>query len=46
MLKKPAKPETKTERADREACEKLQNPDMDLFDRFMKRLLVEKMFGL
>jgi hypothetical protein len=37
--KSQAKVETKQERADREARERLDNPDMNLFDRFMRRLV-------
>jgi hypothetical protein len=37
--KSPAKPETKTERADREARERLEHADMDLFDRFFDKLV-------
>jgi hypothetical protein len=40
VAKKRVKPETKTERADREARERLEHADMDLFDRFMPELLV------
>jgi hypothetical protein len=36
---KRAKPETKTERADREARERPEHADMGLFDRFMKKLI-------
>jgi hypothetical protein len=39
VAKSPAKPETKTERADREARERLNDADMDLFDRFMEKLI-------
>jgi hypothetical protein len=39
VAKKPAKPETKTQRADREAREKLEHADMGLFDQFMKKLI-------
>lgn len=39
MAKKPAKAETKTERADREAREKLEHADIGIFDRFMKKLI-------
>jgi hypothetical protein len=39
MPNSPAKEETKLERAEREAHERLENPDMDLFDRFMKKLI-------
>jgi hypothetical protein len=36
-----AKPKTKpeTEQADREAHGRLENPDMDLFDRFIDKLV-------
>jgi hypothetical protein len=34
-----AKVETKRERADREARERLENADMNLFDRLMKKLI-------
>jgi hypothetical protein len=36
-----AKPKTKpeTEQADREARDRLKHPDMDLFDRFMDKLI-------
>jgi len=37
--KPPAKPETKVERADREAHDQLKHADMDLFDKFMKKLI-------
>jgi hypothetical protein len=39
MPNSPAKEETKQEREDREARERLGNPDMGLFDRFMKKLV-------
>jgi hypothetical protein len=39
MPSSPAKEETKQEREDREARERLENPDMGLFDRFMRRLI-------
>jgi hypothetical protein len=39
VAKSPAKAETKAERADREARERLENADMGLFDRFMKKLV-------
>jgi hypothetical protein len=37
--KSQAKVETKQERAEREARERLENADMNLFDRFMKKLI-------
>jgi hypothetical protein len=37
--KSQAKPETKQERAELEARERLAHPDMNLFDRFMKKLI-------
>jgi hypothetical protein len=42
VAKKRAKPETKTESADREARKKLEHADMELFDRFMKELVARK----
>jgi hypothetical protein len=39
VVKSPAKAETKAERADREARERLKHPDMKLFDRFIEKLL-------
>jgi hypothetical protein len=38
MPDSPAKAETKREREERQARERLKNPDMGLFDRFMKKL--------
>jgi hypothetical protein len=37
--RKQAREETKTERADREARDRLEHADMELFDRFMKKLI-------
>ena len=39
MLKRRAKVSEKTERADRDAQEQLEHPDMDAFDRFIEKLL-------
>jgi len=39
MPNSPAKEETKQERTEREARKRLTNPDMDLFDRFMRKLV-------
>jgi hypothetical protein len=39
MPNSPAKEETKQERVDREARERLAHADMRLFDRFMKKLV-------
>jgi hypothetical protein len=35
----PVKAETKQKRADREVRDRLEHPDMNLFDRFMKKLI-------
>jgi hypothetical protein len=42
VAKKRAKVSEKIERADREARERLEHADMNLFDRFMRKLVQEK----
>jgi hypothetical protein len=39
MPKSPAKAETTREREEREARDRLEHADMNLFDRFMKKLV-------